>query len=684
MREPLRNARSKARVFISYSRRDLEFVDQLQARLDQQDIEALVDRDAIEKAEDWWARIQQLIVQSDTIVFVLSASSLSSSVCEKEVEFAESLNKRIIPIVIGDLGKSRAPEPIARLNYIFFVPISGIGEIGDFDTALGQLVQALNQDIAWIREHTRLGELARRWAFNNKQQHQLLRGNDIDAAESWASYRSKDAPPLTDELDQFISTSRHEENLRSRRARRLRLFISFLSIFAILGSFAWWKQDLLREKIYWHLIMQPEVLTPDQEKALVRNLEFAECKHGCPIMIVIPPGQFNMGSPVDSGYTDEQPQHSVRIGYRFAVSKFEITFGQWRACVDAGVCAMPPDNGWGQGNRPVINVSWHDAKRYASWLSKLTGRTYRLLSEAEWEYAARAGSSSAYPWGDKLVSDGEAHANCFVCGGGWSGQTAPVGSFPPNSFGLHDMHGNAWEWVQDGWNSGHRNAPGNGLPRDARTSHNKAVNMRVRRGGSWFSEGRWIRSAARSLAPAGQRYNQQGFRIARSIDPAPTPHPPRHAEVDFAQRSITLRLQRELRRVGCDPVRIDGKWGATDVSAIRKFNLHAKQTLSTSLATPKAVAAVKKFKERVCPLECAARYQLVDNVCVPRTCPSDHYLNFAGSCRPKAICPDNTTAASMDVWPNWSIPYGKTVVGQHPCGREIQCTVGPPRTCSWL
>jgi len=174
---------------------------------------------------------------------------------------------------------------------------------------------------------------------------------------------------------------------------------------------------------------------------------FKDCATDCPEMVVIPAGTFAMGSPqAEPGrQLTEAPQHNVTIAKPFAVSKFELTFAEWDACAARGDCnAQVDDHGWGRDRQPVINVSWDDAQRYVTWLSKITGKTYRLLTEAEYEYAARAGTLTAYPWGDDV---GNNHANCAGCGSRWdAAQTAPVGSFAPNQFGLHDMvmSGSGW------------------------------------------------------------------------------------------------------------------------------------------------------------------------------------------------------------------------------------------------
>jgi formylglycine-generating enzyme required for sulfatase activity len=148
--------------------------------------------------------------------------------------------------------------------------------------------------------------------------------------------------------------------------------------------------------------------------------DFKECTSGCPVMIVIPAGRFIMGSPENEPDREasEGPQHEVTVAKPFAVSKFEVTFEEWDACVAAAACPRVPDH-WGRGGMPVINVSWGDAKQYVGWLSQSTGKEYRLLTEAEWEYAARAGANTRYSWGD---NPGMGNANCDGCGSRWDRQ----------------------------------------------------------------------------------------------------------------------------------------------------------------------------------------------------------------------------------------------------------------------
>jgi hypothetical protein len=183
-------------------------------------------------------------------------------------------------------------------------------------------------------------------------------------------------------------------------------------------------------------------LSVDRERALKPKDTFSECAN-CPEMMVVPAGSFTMGSPSgeEGRRNDESPQHRVTFDRPFAVGKFAVTFDEWDACAADGGCGgyRPADQGWGRGRRLAINVSWDDAKSYVVWLSKKTGKSYRLLTEAEYEYATRAGTETAYPWGAEI---GKGNANCNGCGSQWDGnQTAPVGSFDPNRFGLYDMVG---------------------------------------------------------------------------------------------------------------------------------------------------------------------------------------------------------------------------------------------------
>lgn len=257
--------------------------------------------------------------------------------------------------------------------------------------------------------------------------------------------------------------------------------------------------------------------TPDLEA-------FRECAV-CPEMVVLPAGVFTMGSPPDEAERLEQegPAHEVRVG-RFALARTELTFDQWDACVADGGCDgyTPPDLGEGRGTVPAFNVSWEDAGAYLAWLNgKVPGDPYRLPTEAEWEYAMRAGAATAYPWGD---APDRAHANtgreicCIGAAEGpdkWVG-VAPVAQFPANAFGLHDMSGNLWEWAADVYRDDYEGAPSDGSEW-ATGSIPGWQERHVLRGGSFEDRPSLARSATRISNDPGWRSETIGFRPARSL-----------------------------------------------------------------------------------------------------------------------------------------------------------------------
>ena len=237
-----------------------------------------------------------------------------------------------------------------------------------------------------------------------------------------------------------------------------------------------------------------------------------------PEMVVLPAGRFQMGdlSADRSGDSDERGSRAVTIGRPIAMGRYEVTFAEYqRFATAAGVEIPKTKQNWGRGRRPVINVSWNDARDYAQWLSVQTGKSYRLPTEAEWEYAARAGTSTRYSWGDEI---GRNRANCGGCGSKWDWEkTAPVGNFAANVFGLHDMHGNVWEWVEDCWHDNYRGAPSDA---SAWTAGCDGPSRRaVVRGGSWYDLKQDLRSASRSALRPGNRTSYVGFRLVQDLNP---------------------------------------------------------------------------------------------------------------------------------------------------------------------
>jgi formylglycine-generating enzyme required for sulfatase activity len=268
---------------------------------------------------------------------------------------------------------------------------------------------------------------------------------------------------------------------------------------------------------YWRTNMGPSVLTPEQEmeRASEPGSDFTECTNGCPAMIVVPAGRFMMGSPVTEAdrLPTEGPPHEVTIAKPFAVGRTEVTFAQWDACVAAGACRSVGDSTWGRGDRPVINVGWSHAVQYVEWLAKMTGKPYRLLSEAEWEYAARAGTRTRFSFGDDDAELGR-YAWYFKNS---DRKSQAVGTKAANGFGLHDMHGNVYEWVADPWHENYENAPSDGsVWRD-----NPVPNRHVARSGSWFFDAKNLRSASRVGPPSNLQDGNVGFRVARDLPGGP-------------------------------------------------------------------------------------------------------------------------------------------------------------------
>ena len=345
----------------------------------------------------------------------------------------------------------------------------------------------------------------------------LLMGAALTQAKSHYAKRTEDLPKVDQE---FIALSIERERKTQTRARRVQalIYVLLVGIIGSLGGII--EKEAIKEQFNWFTVMRPYrvanfdryVLKPDAEHALKAPASFRECAKDCPEMIFIPAGEFTMGSPAaeQGRYNNEGPQHGVTIAKPFAVSKYDVTFADWDACVSVGACPKATDSGFGRDTKPVINVDWDDAQTYVAWLSKMTGQPYRLLTEAEWEYAARAGTTTAYYWGDDT---GKGNANCDGCGSQWDAkQTSPVGSFAANQFGLYDMAGNVLQWVQDCYRGNYDGAPTDGSAWTSGDCSNRVV-----RGGSWDNLPRVLRSAGRVGITSGDRDVDLGFRVGRTL-----------------------------------------------------------------------------------------------------------------------------------------------------------------------
>lgn len=294
-----------------------------------------------------------------------------------------------------------------------------------------------------------------------------------------------------------------------RRSGSFRGWLFLLAVAAGVGGFYFWL-SAKSQPPDTVAVVEP---APEMPSAPA-TASFHDCDD-CPEMSRVPAGTFLMGSPASDPQATpaEQPQHPVTITAPFAVGRTEVTFAQWLACVADGGCRgyRPPHEGWGGGSRPVINVNWNDANAYISWLAHKTGKPYRLPTEAEWEYATRAGTTTRYWWGDEIGHD---RANCKTCGSQWDEQqTAPTASFAANAFGLFDVAGNVWEWVEDCWQDDYTRTSPEGVPPSTR----RGCSKRTLRGGSWDNSPEQLRSAARIWGRPDGRDNSIGFRVALSL-----------------------------------------------------------------------------------------------------------------------------------------------------------------------
>jgi hypothetical protein len=230
------------KVFISYSRRDaLDFVDRLQPVLANHGVNAYVDREDIEKGEEWWERIEQLITEADTVIFVMTPGSANSEICHREVDFAERVKKRFLPVIAADIAGQTVPPAVARLNYIFFIENRNAGASGNFEEAVAELTEALNTDIAWIREHTRIGALAHRWEKRERPDEMLLRGAELAGGETWLTSRPKNAPDPTSSHIAFITQSRRAATRRQRMTLGISLAATVMAVG--LAGYAFWQRS---------------------------------------------------------------------------------------------------------------------------------------------------------------------------------------------------------------------------------------------------------------------------------------------------------------------------------------------------------------------------------------------------------------------------------------------------------
>jgi hypothetical protein len=346
------------------------FAQELLAGLRLAGFEPYLDQHDIAPGEDWEARLGRLIEAADTVVFVISPDAVASERCAWEVERTVELKKRLLPIVWRRVDEAQVPARLKQLNYIFFdKPVMSM-------PALTALSTALKTDLGWIREHTRIGEAALRWAGRERNVALLFRGDELAAAKAWLASPPQYAPEPTILHHEFIKAGEDAEAAREgaerqrldqmaaaqgERERALndlaaavrrgqRALVGATGLFAciVLGAFGWYQQAHLKEQLRWYTTgrpymmanFAPHVLSIDSERDLKPGVTFRECAEHCPEMVVVPKGDFEIGSPTTEAgrYGNEEPQIKITFNRPFAVSKYPITFEEWDACVTKGPC----------------------------------------------------------------------------------------------------------------------------------------------------------------------------------------------------------------------------------------------------------------------------------------------------------------------------------------------------------
>jgi formylglycine-generating enzyme required for sulfatase activity len=454
-------------VFISHSARDKPYADAVCAKLESQNIRCWIAPRDIRPGMDWGAAIIEAIDNARVMLLVFSSHANGSPQIKREVERAVNKELVVVPVRVEDV------KPTGNLEYFLGTP-----------HWLDAITPPFEHHLDRIADSTKF------WLERIKND-----STTPEAAGARQALISQDQPRVAPLPDAITRERTRPKWIAPTIAASAILLVAALGYFGTQYFDA--QQRLVRQRI--------------AEQAVVGRT-FRDCGD-CPQMIMVPAGGFTMGSPASEvGRVDwEGPQHHVTIGYSFAVGRYLVTRDEYaRFASETGAISDWQDPGYSQtGKDPVVNVNWNEAKAYVAWLSKKTGKRYRLLSESEYEYVERAGTTTAYWWGDS-----EAGLCRYANGGQCNHEgTVPVGSYPANAFGLYDIAGNVWEWTEDCWNFSYTGAPNDGTARTSAT-----CGQRVMRGGSCVNLARDLRSANRVRFDAGARYaNLSGFRVARTL-----------------------------------------------------------------------------------------------------------------------------------------------------------------------
>jgi formylglycine-generating enzyme required for sulfatase activity len=516
-------------VFISYPRSARAKVETIKAKLDALDLDCFFDIEKIDGGAYFPDAIDRALRASRAVLCCWSPVYFERPWCM--IECRDALAREImVPVAVEPFDRFAPPADLRQVNWFDLADWAGEDAHEAWSLTLNSLGKLVGRDLAAPLKKTGQGKLSIEGeapaAPRAVEAHADLLA---DLRVTWAGFPARsDASAVQRFLDRVHSVApasgiefevenhldelrrgaekQAEDAARAEAARRSR---------ELAEADSRRKAAEARER--------PGAVWRDAIPGLPAS--------ACPEMVTLPPGQFLMGSPPSeerSGEYDgrEEPQHEVRIDYRFALGNYAVTFADWDAAIAVGArLERPVDEGWGRDRRPVIGVNWEDTKAYIAWLNSrldLTGQldAYRLPSEAEWEYACRSGTTMPYSFG-ATISTAQAnfngdHSDAVAGTHAYRHKSMPVGSFPANAFGLHDMHGNILEWCEDAWNASYSEP---GRPDDGSAWQTGSASRRVLRGGSWKSDPLELRSACRLHLSSMDRGNAIGFRLARTILP---------------------------------------------------------------------------------------------------------------------------------------------------------------------
>ncbi|MDJ0807622.1 MAG: SUMF1/EgtB/PvdO family nonheme iron enzyme [Gammaproteobacteria bacterium] len=482
-------------VYVSYSREDRERVQQIVAGLEGKGLNCFVDFEARTlTAISWRNQIRDILNSVRCVLVIWSRHSVTDDWVLEEAEIAKQRGL-LLPILLEDV---RPPLDFAVIHSLDFS--NWADDTGD--RRFLSLLDAIRQTISLSSDGVEMSDVSQSKRSQVNRQDDFTDDTEIETDDPHEKPGSKAGKPSTPEAEGSPKGQWSKAFQRLQVVKWLRLTgLAGVGLLCIYGSITLARLGLYAmDSPQTDKLPQPCLSNPGQG----------------PEMVLIEGGSFAMGSNVSS---DEQPVHQVTV-QDFAIGRCEVTFEEYERFAEATGRELPSDDGWGRGNRPVIDVSWDDARAYAAWLSQQTGKRYRLPSEAEWEYAARAGSLTAYPWGNKASHEQANYGTDECCDGKKEGRdqwefTAPVGQFPANAFGLHDMHGNVDEWVEDCWHDNYSGAPQDGsawLEADGGSCERRVV-----RGGSWVDYPWWLRSAFRFRDVSTYRITYLGFRLVQDL-----------------------------------------------------------------------------------------------------------------------------------------------------------------------